>query len=73
MYVRFGDEMEYVGVATKLAEPVWMDRTGIIVDHERDVFGCKVIHYMDHPEMVLCMDEVGTNTSQKVDGVVGGE
>ena len=72
MYLRFGEEMEHAKVAEKLAEPVWMNREGEIVD-EYDAFGCKVTHRIDRPDMILCMDEVGCNTCQKGDGNVGGE
>ena len=72
MYRRFGEEMEYAKVAEKLAEAVWMNREGEKVD-EDDAFGCKVSHIISRPDMILCMDEVGSNTCQKGDGNVGGE
>jgi len=72
MYERFGDEMIYAKVAQLLPEPVWMNKEGDAVT-EDDAFGCKVSHKISHPDMILCMDEVGSDTSQKGDGAVGGE
>ena len=39
----------------------------------KDAVGCKVTHSIDHPDMILMMDEVGESTSQKGDGPIGGE
>ena len=35
--------------------------------------GCKVPHNLIHPDMIIVMDKVGENTSQKVDGLVRGK
>ena len=64
--------MEEADVAIRLEESVWMDRDGNVVD-EKTSFGCKVTHRITRPEMVICFDELGGNTSQKGDGHVGGQ
>ena len=40
---------------------------------EKLAFGCKVTHKITSPDMILVMDEVGADTSQKGDGAVGNE
>ena len=72
IYDQIGEEMEDSGVATKLNEPVWMDKSGEEVD-EDDFFDCKVTRMITRPDMCLVVDEVGGNTNQKGDGNVGGE
>ena len=73
MYNRFGDEMEYASVAQLFDEPQWMDREGTICQNEELAFGCKVTHNILRSDMILVMDEVGSDTSQKGDGAIGGE
>lgn len=72
MYSKIVEEMEEVGIAIHLEESVWMDCEGNVVD-EKTFFGCKVTHRITRPEMVICFDELGGNTSQKGDGHVGGQ
>jgi hypothetical protein len=36
------------------------------------MYGRKTKHLLTHPECVLCVNEVGANTSQKQDGHIGG-
>ena len=60
------------GVAKERELLVWMNRFGNEVE-EKDAFGCKVTHDILHPDYIICMDEVGGNTSQKGDGHIGGE
>ena len=64
--------MEDAGVAERLENPVWMNKSGEEVN-EDDAFGCKVTHKITRPDMCLVVDEVGGNTNQKGDGNVGGE
>ena len=73
MYNRFADEMAYAKVASKFEEPQWMDRDGKVLDREDTSFGCKVTHNILRPDLILVMDEVGSDTSQKGDGAIGGE
>ena len=49
-----------------------MDRFGNEVE-EKDAFGCKVTYDILLPDYIICMDEVGRNTSQKANGHIGGE
>ena len=65
--------MEYANVAVRFDTPVLMNRDGDIVENEEDAFGCRVTHNVTRPDMILCMDEVGSSTCQKGDGAVGGE
>ena len=53
MYDCFKEEMEVVKVATKLAEPVWMDSNGNIVAAKRDSYGCKCNHQIDRPDVIF--------------------
>ena len=72
MYDGVINEFVDAGVAKKRSEPAWMNRDGILVD-EKDAFGCKVTHDITDPDMIIVMNEVGRNTSQKGDGHLGGE
>lgn len=63
--------MKDASVATKLNEPVWIDKSGKEADDDDD-FGCKVTLISTRPDMCL-VDEVGGNTNQKGDGSVGSE
>ena len=73
MYNQFAEEMEYEKIAIPFDQPQWMDREGNILEQEELAFGCKVTHNILRPDMILVMDEVGSDTSQKGDGSIGGE
>jgi hypothetical protein len=73
MYDFVYDEMVDAGVAEKLPEAVWMDKEGNEVEDEADAYGCKVTHRLIHPDHVLFMDKVGSNTAQTGDGHIGRE
>ena len=64
MYELIGEEMIGAGVAQKI-EPVWMNSKGDVVDEENAV-GCKVDLDITHPDWIIFMDEVGSDTSQKM-------
>ena len=72
MYNHAIDAMVDAGLAIKLDEPVWMDRSGYVCSEE-DAFGCKVHYQLLRPDMCICGDEVGNNISMKGDGHAGGE
>ena len=72
MYKHNIGEMEDAGVAVRRVSPVWMDRSGNIVD-ESKAYGCKVTHDIIHPEYCIVADEVGNNISMKNDGHIGGQ
>ena len=65
-------ELVDANVAVERVTPSWMDRDGFECE-EKDAFGCMVTHDITDPDMVLTLDEVGGNTSQKGDGQIGGE
>ncbi len=60
------------GLAVKHPEPVWRNLDGEIVD-ENQALGLKSEYELIHPELVVFVDEVGSNTSQTKDGQVGCE
>ena len=60
-------------IASKLPNPVWVDRDGHVVADEKDAFGCKTDIRIDRPDMVIMFDEVGNNLSQEGDNANGGE
>lgn len=72
MYDCIEDALISCGLAEKLAEPVWMDQEGNIVEKQEDALGQKCIVRITHPEFCLVGDEVVSNTSQQGDGHVGG-
>jgi len=72
MYETIEEELVAAGVATLLDEPVWMNTNGDIVE-EGDACGCKVTIDITKPDVCVVADEVGGNTSQKGDGLVGGQ
>ena len=50
-----------------------MGRSGKVLDSETGSFGCKVTHNIMQLDLIMCLEKVGANTSQKGDGAVGGE
>ena len=60
------------GVAYEFNTPVWIDENGVEVD-KSNAFGCLCTHKIIHLEMCVVADEVGSNTSQKGDGHIGGK
>ena len=61
------------GIATKLDTAQWFDKQGNIVESEEEAFGRKSQYFLLHPEKMIFVDEVGSNTSQKNDGHCGSE
>ena len=72
MYEEVYEALVDCGVATKVDDPVYMDRD-YNVTSQLDGFGTKCTHTLDHPELCIVVDEVGSNLSQKGDGHVGGQ
>jgi hypothetical protein len=61
------------GVAKELYDWVYQNREGNIVSEDDEArYGHKTKHVLTHPECMLFVDEVGSNTSQKQDGHIGG-
>jgi len=72
-YDLFYNRLVEYGIAEELNEEVWRDKDDNIVDTEEEAFGRKTAYKLLYPFMVVYMDEIGNNTSQKADGNVGGE
>ena len=78
--MNFSDMYEHVEqvmidskIATRLPQPQWMDKNGVIVPDEESAVGCKVEVTLNRPDLALVMDEVGCNLSQEADKRVAGE
>ena len=52
-------------ITIMLGKEVWVNEQGNIVANEEEAFGYKTKFLLTHPEIVLFIDEVGDNTSQK--------
>jgi len=73
MYNQFDKGIVLSGNGTRLETPVHMDRSGRIVEDERDGYGRPVQVDVFRPENVFVMDECGDNTHGKDDGNRAGE
>ena len=60
------------GLAVKHDTPSWRNDAGEVVNEENAV-GCESEFELIHPNWLIFVDEVGSNTSQAKDGNVGGE
>jgi hypothetical protein len=60
-------------VAIELEEEVMLRLDGTITENEEESTGRKTKYILTHPELVLFVDEVGSNTSQRSDGNIGGQ
>jgi hypothetical protein len=72
MYNCVHGAMEEAGVCRKLDSPLMLGFDGTEVLEEKETFGRPTQYMVDHPEMVIFVDETGSNTSQNVDGKNGG-
>ena len=63
MYDEVYEALVDTGVATKLDHPVYMDRDYNVVTDQRKCFGTKITHSLDHPDLCIVVDEVGSNLS----------
>ena len=73
MYNKVYSAMVRSGVALELPNEVWVTLDGRITENEDESTGKKTRYLLTHPELVFFVDEVGSNTSQKNDGNVGGQ
>jgi hypothetical protein len=73
MYNEVYSHLVTSGLAVKHVEPVWRNKTGDVVPCEKDAFGLKSAYELIHPEWLVFIDEVGSNTSKAKDGAVGGQ
>jgi hypothetical protein len=73
MYDVIYDNMVEAGIAEKLAQPVFMDANGDVVDKDDpNRLGLECDIKITHPDYLLFADETGCNTSQRKDGHYGG-
>jgi hypothetical protein len=72
MYNEVYNSLVTAGRAVKHDEPVWRSAVGDIVPKEI-TFECKSMFELIHPEWLVFVNEVGSNTSQTKDGNVGGQ
>jgi len=73
MYEIVYDAMAATGIAIKLDDKVMVDiNMNITINQDRQ-FGRKTKYLLTCPEMLLFIDEVGDNASQKNDGNIGGQ
>jgi hypothetical protein len=72
MYNEVYSSLVTAGLAVKHDEPVWRNAAGDVVAEE-EALGQKSAYELIHPEMLVFVDEVGSNTSQTKDGHVGGQ
>jgi len=73
MYDHVYSAMVTSKVAIELEEEVWVKLDGTITQYEEESTGRKTKYLLTHPELVFFVDEVGSNTSQRRDGNVGGQ
>ena len=73
MYRDVYAEMAKMGIAEKLDEEVWLNKSGDVVANEEGALGMKTKYILKHPNKLIFVDEVGSNTSQAKDGQKGGE
>jgi hypothetical protein len=67
-------EMNSTGIACKLDKEVFLDKSyGGIVEHEEEGFGLKTQYYLERPDKLIFVDEVGSNTSQANNRNMGSE
>jgi hypothetical protein len=72
MYNHIYEEMVASGIAETLMVPVWCNQSGEEVEKD-EAYGRPVTHRLLHPNYLLFVDEVGSNTDMEGDGHVGGE
>jgi hypothetical protein len=51
----------------------WRNAEGDIMKLEQAALGCQSKYKLIHPNLLIFVDKVGSNTSQTKDGKVGGE
>jgi hypothetical protein len=73
MYNEVYSHLVTAGLAVKHEAPVWWDDTGKIVICEKEALGLQSAYRLLHPEWLVFVDEVGSNTSQVKDGAIGGQ
>jgi len=72
MYNEVYEAMTECKVASKRNHPVYETVDGSPASDWNEKFGIPCSHKIEHPEMCLVVDEVGSDLSQKGDGHIGG-
>ncbi|KAI2501029.1 hypothetical protein MHU86_13441 [Fragilaria crotonensis] len=72
MYREVYEEMVKGGIATKQTDEIFLNRDGEPTN-ENAASGLPTSYMMQHPDKIIFVDEVGSNTSTTKDGNVGGE
>lgn len=72
MYEEVYAAMTECKVASILEKPQYFTVDGEVAKTDNEKFGLPCTHMINHPEMCLVVDEVGSDLSQKGDGHVGG-
>ncbi len=73
MYNEVYSHLVVSGLAVKHEEPLWRNEAGEVVSCEKDAFALQSAYELIHPEWLVFVDDVGSNTSQTKDGAIGGE
>ena len=73
MYNNIYLHMVNKGVAIELPKPVFFEKEGQQVLDEAKSYECSTWYKMTHPELLLFINEVGDNMSQKAYGNINGE
>jgi len=73
MYQEIYQNLCSARIACKHSEAVWRNKDGEVVEQQEQAFGCKSEYELIHPDHLIFVDEVGSNTSQAKDGQVGGQ
>jgi hypothetical protein len=73
MYNSVYTTMAEVGICKLLPDPVMLDINGNVVNEIEKMYGRPTNYLLQHPEMIVFVDETGSNTCQTIDGHVGGQ
>jgi hypothetical protein len=73
MYEEIYRDLFSAGLAIEHPEALWLNEKGEVVELEEQAFGIKSKFELIHPDWLIFVDEVGSNTSQVKDGQVGGQ
>jgi len=73
MYNYIYPAMVESGIAIELQEEVMVTVEGNITEDPTNIWGRKTKYLLTRPELLLFVDEVGSNTLQKKDGNIGGQ
>ena len=68
MYSDVYEEKDKMGIAEKLDEEVWLNKSGDVVANEEGALGMTPKYILNHPNKLIFVDEFESNTSQAKDG-----